>query len=46
MSTAAFTGAIAVMLTFAPCRGMLDLSDYQHPDGSITVRAGGPFVDP
>jgi hypothetical protein len=46
MSTAAFTAAIALMLTFAPCRGTLDLSGYQHPDGSITVRAAGSFLDP
>ena len=46
MTTAAFTAAIALMITFAPCRGRLDLADYQHADGSITVRAGGPFVDP
>jgi hypothetical protein len=34
------------MLTSIPCGGTLDLSSYQHSDGSITVRAGGPFVDP
>jgi hypothetical protein len=46
MSTAGLTAAIALMLTFAPCRGMLDLRDYQHSDGSITVRTGVPFGDP
>jgi hypothetical protein len=45
MSTA-FTAAVALMLTAGPCPGMLDLSDYQHSDGSITVRAGGSFLDP
>jgi hypothetical protein len=46
MTTSAFTAAIALIVTFAPCRGRLDLADYQHADGSITVHAGGPFVDP
>ena len=33
-------------LTRTPCPAMLDLSTYQHPDGSIALRAGGAFVEP
>lgn len=49
MNTPPFTPAMAsmvLMLTGAPCPALLDLSNYQHPDGSITVRAGGAFVEP
>jgi hypothetical protein len=46
MSPAGFASAIALTLTLAPCRGVLDLSAYQHPDGSIPIRAGGSVVDP
>jgi hypothetical protein len=46
MTTAPFTAAMALMLSASPCPAMLDVSDYQHPDGSITVRAGGAFVEP
>jgi hypothetical protein len=46
VNTAALTAAMALMLTAAPCPAVLDLSGYQHPDGSITIRAGGTSVEP
>ena len=46
MNTAAFTAAMVLMLTGCPVQPCSISPNYQHPDGSITVRSGGAFVEP
>ena len=46
MTPMVLTGLSVSPVTGTTCPAMLDLSTYQHPDGSIALRAAGAFVEP